>query len=340
MLQIAGYDKLGKETHEGVRYAWKTEYNKKYIESASFVNKTKGVSADICGYTTSVSSGCILKAIRKQCLFCRTGNLLPFGGLLTYRDIAKQNVFMVLADLYCSEHPELAHKKREFAYMGQGEPGYSYSQVRMAIELTNTIMRHLKQNVYRHIFATCGVPESIFCYKKDAKDYYTEKVTLHFSLHATELRDTIMPIDYIYPFRDSIDAMSDIVEITGEKPCIGILLFNHFRPKNSNAEYSNSIEVIKNIISVLDPKRFRLSFCEYNSSDEIGSSMIFPPEEAQYILDAAVASGFEAKLFYSFGHEKKSACGMLAGKEPEFVISKKWRELNEYADELIMRFSE
>ncbi len=340
MLQISGYDLLGKKSNEGIRYAWKTDYNETYVESAAFINKTKGVSDGICGYTTSVSSGCILRANRKQCLFCRTGNLLPFGGLLTYRDIAKQNVFMVLTDLYCSEHPELAHKKREFAYMGQGEPGYSYSQVRMAIELTNTIMRHLNQNVYRHIFATCGVPESILRYKKDVKDYYTEKVTLHFSLHATEGRDTIMPIDSVFSFHDSIDEMSDIVDITGEKPCIGILLFNHFCPKGRNIEYTNSIEVIKNIMGVLDPQKFRLSFCEYNSSEEIGTSLIYPSEEAQHVLDIAIASGFEAKLFYSFGYEEKSACGMLAGKEPEFLVSKKWDELNEYADELIIKYSE
>lgn len=340
MLQIAGYDILGKESTEGIRYAWKTECNKRYIESAAFINRTKGVKADICGYTTSVSSGCILKAIHKQCLFCRTGNLLPFGGLLTYRDIAKQNIFMVLTDLYCSEHPELAHKKREFAYMGQGEPGYSYSQVRMAIELTNKVMRYLNQKVYRHIFSTCGVPEAICNYKRDIKEFFTERVTLHLSLHATEKREGIMPIDTVYSFRDSINAMNDIVEITGEKPCIGILLFNHFRPKIGNIEYTNSIEAIKNIMDILDPQKYRLSFCEYNSSDEIGTSMIYPPEEAQRVLNAAIAIGFEAKLFYSFGYEKNSACGMLAGKEPEFVISPKWSELNEYADELILRFSE
>lgn len=78
---------------------------------------------------------------------------------------------------------------------------------------------------------------------------------------------------------------------------------------------------------------------QYNSSDEIGSSMIYSSEEAQRVLDAAIASGFEAKLFIRLVM-KKSACGMLAGKEPEFVASKKWDELNEYADELIMRFSE
>lgn len=158
-MDIVGYDIL---EDGGLRYAWKDARFKKCIESAAFINRSKGKLEDICGYTTSVSSGCILRTQGNQCAFCRTGNVLPFGGLLTYKEIAKQNIFMVLSDIYCEDHPELHNKKREFAYMGQGEPGYSYSQVRMAIELTNTVMRELNQQVYRHIFATCGIPEKYY----------------------------------------------------------------------------------------------------------------------------------------------------------------------------------
>lgn len=148
-MDIVGYDIL---EDGGLRYAWKDARFKKCIESAAFINRSKGKLEDICGYTTSVSSGCILRTQGNQCAFCRTGNVLPFGGLLTYKEIAKQNIFMVLSDIYCEDHPELHNKKREFAYMGQGEPGYSYSQVRMAIELTNTVMRELNQQVFRWQF--------------------------------------------------------------------------------------------------------------------------------------------------------------------------------------------
>lgn len=113
---------------------------------------------------------------------------------------------MVLTDMYCTDHPELVNKEREFAYMGQGEPGFSYCQVRMAIELTNSIMRELNKKVYRHVFATCGIPEAIKNYADDLKHFYSEKVTLHFSLHATSRRSQIMPIDSIYSFDESIKA--------------------------------------------------------------------------------------------------------------------------------------
>lgn len=340
MLEIAGYDLLGCDNVEGVRYAWKSNRYKKYIESAAFINKTKGKDENVCGYTTSVSSGCILRAQNIPCSFCRTGNLLPFGGFLTYKDIAKQNIFMVLTDMYCTEHPELANKEREFAYMGQGEPGFSYSQVRMAIELTNKVMHRLGQKVHRHIFATCGIPESIYNYKQDLKNYYTERVTLHFSLHATNNRNFIMPIDEIYPFEESLNAMKDIVEITGEKPCIGIMLFNNFSPKAKSFEYTNSIENVMKIVEMLDPRKYRLSFCEYNSSDEISISDVYPNNTANQLLKMVQDKGFEAKLFLSFGHEKKAACGMLAGKEPEFQVSDKWVELNDLANKLILQVAD
>ena len=83
-MDIVGYDIL---EDGGLRYAWKDARFKKCIESAAFINRSKGKLEDICGYTTSVSSGCILRTQGNQCAFCRTGNVLPFGGLLTYKEI-------------------------------------------------------------------------------------------------------------------------------------------------------------------------------------------------------------------------------------------------------------
>ena len=335
MINICGYDLLGTDGVTGLRYAWVSERFKNYVESASFINRSKGKYEDISGYTTSVSSGCVLKTMGRSCMFCRTGKLLPFGGYLTYKEIAKQNLFMVLSDMYCPDHPELAHKQREFAYMGQGEPGFSYSQVRLAIELTNKIMKKLGQKVYRHVFSTCGVPEAIANYKNDVCHYFTEKVTMHFSLHATNERNLIMPIDNIYPYNESLGEISEIVDMTGEKPCVGILLFNHFQPKGTGVDYSNSINNIKTILDELDPQKVRLSFCEYNSSEELGNAEIYPEVYFSEIRKEVKERGFEAKFFSSYGREKQSACGMLGGKTPDNVPSDKWMVLNELAEELI-----
>lgn len=335
MLKICGYDLLGTSSITGLRYAWGSSRFKNYVESASFINRSKGKREEISGYTTSVSSGCLLHAMRSSCMFCRTGKLLPFGGYLTYKEIAKQNVFMVLSDMYCPDHPELSKKQREFAYMGQGEPGFSYSQVRLAIELTNKIMKELGQKVYRHVFSTCGVPEAIVNYKNDIRHYYTERVTMHFSLHATNDRNSIMPIDKIYPYKESIHELSDILDLTGEKPCVGILLFNHFQPNGTSIDYSNTLNNIKSILGELNPEKVRLSFCEYNSSEELGDAEIYSESSIIEIKNLVEERGFEAKFFSSYGKEKQSACGMLGGKTPDNVPSDKWMELNELAEELI-----
>lgn len=334
-IKIVGYDNINTDKNEGIRYAWRKENCSNLIESAAFINRRKNVEEDICGYTSSVSSGCILRTFKSQCSFCRTGNLIPFGGMLSYKEIAKQNVFMVLTDMYCKDNKDIANKKREFAYMGQGEPGFSYAQVRLAIELTNRIMKELNQNVYRHVFATAGVTEAVYAYIDDLKHFFTERVTFHFSLHATIHRNSLMPINYIYPYQEVIAALDRIYNISNEKPCIGIMLFQNFKPNKQEISYTSSYDLIKQILLELNPAKCRLSFCEYNESSDIGSSTVYPSYDAQKIIDLANELGFEAKLFSSFGKKEQAACGMLGAKLPEKNISDQWRELDYMADQLI-----
>lgn len=334
MICIVGYDKLN-NGKDGIRYAWSDSGVPPYVESAAFINKTKNVESDVCGYTTSVSKGCVLRNKGLECKFCRTGNNLPFGGFLSDKEIAKQNVFMVLTDIYCDDHPELKSKKREFAYMGQGEPGFSYQQVRSAIEITNRVMRELNQTVYRHIFATCGVPEAIRAYAKDLQTFFTERVTLHFSLHAANQREVIMPINTVFPYQDALAELNKVYDISSEKPCIGIMLFNKFQPAGTSDVYSNTVEEVLSIVKDLAPDKCRLSFCEFNPSPELGQALAFPSDKARELLEAVKSAGFEAKLFSSFGQKEQTACGMLGGKEPSHPASLKWKELDEMANELI-----
>lgn len=335
MIKIEGYDILGKVPPEGIRFAWKGERFGNLIESAAFNKRTKLGGEAICAYTTSVSTGCILHSQKVPCVFCRTGNVLSFGGLLTYKEIAKQNVFMVLADLHCDDHPELADRPREFAYMGQGEPGLSYDQVRLAIELTNRAMKKLGQTVYRHIFATSGIPEAIIAFKDDIKNYYTERVTLHLSLHAADKRDLLMPVNRQFPMQEVLKQANEVSDLTGEKTCVGIMLFWNFRPRGSKIQYSNTIENVVPILDMLDPDRYRLSFCEYNPFHDIGEADTYPEHEAKKLLELAQSRHFEAKLFSSFGRDEQSACGMLGGKVPERIASEKWRELDNIAEKII-----
>ena len=148
-----------------------------------------------------------------------------------------------------------------------------------------------------------------------------------------------MPIEKKYSYKELLSAVDDVAEITGEKPCIGIMLFNQFSPKGQTLNYTNSVENILNIINELNPEKCRLSFCEYNSTEELGKAEEYSKEQANLLIEEAKNKGFEAKIFSSFGQEKRAACGMLGGKEPEYGISDKWKKLNELANELILEFT-
>lgn len=335
-IAIDGYDLLGKNGNDGIRFAWNYEGRKQFLESAAFPQHRKDVCDNICGYTTSVSLGCILRVLGCPCSFCRTGTLLPYVDSLSAYDIAKQNIFMVLADMNCSDHRELWNAPREFAYMGQGEPGYSYPQLREAIKITDYVMTQLKQTVHRHLISTSGVPEMIYALKDDLKNgFYDERVTLHFSLHSVSKREGIMPIENKYPFVQVMDAMRDVVTISGEKPCIGILLFKDYLPRDNGCIYTNELLQIKEILKFIDPQKFRLSFCEFNASSEVGKSGVFDSDIAIAVLEYALNEGYEAKLFSSFGKEKTTACGMLGGKTSEKMAGSKWLEIEKETEKLI-----
>ncbi len=336
-IKLIGFDELGDLGKDGIRYAWKIDENKYVLESASFFNKTKNILSDISGYTTSVSLGCVLRHLGCSCKFCRTGNLLPFCGFLSAKEIAKQNIVMVLVDMHNNSHHNVITKKREFAYMGQGEPGYSYSQLRMAIKITDYVLNNiLNQDVYRHIIATSGIPEMLYAVESDLKnDFYDSRITIHYSLHAVKNRSLLMPIDKLYKFEDSVETLKNISNITKEKICLGVILFKNFKPKNITEEFSTDINTLKEILNLIDTDHFRFSFCEYNESMDVGMSKTFPTEEAEKINEYFKNNGYETKLFSSFGRNEQSACGMLAGKSPINIVPEKWKDFEILASNYI-----
>lgn len=340
-LFLTGYSLLGKNGEDGIRYTWSTGSQSHFIESAAFSNRTKirvsEEDGEITAYTTSVSAGCILKSFGLECLFCRTGRLLPYAGILTPFEIAIQNITMVLADKECSDRPHLRQKKREFAYMGQGEPGFSYTQVRSAIRLTDWVLNKLNEKIYRHIIATCGIPEMIdaLCWDLKHGFFGTTRITMHFSLHANVHREYIMPIETLYPHSEVIRRLALLREISGEKPCIGILLFNNFKPKDSEYFYTNDRKNLEDIANLLNPSCHRISLCEYNVSSEIGINEYISQEHAEDLLCFYLERGFDAKLFASFGSKEDTACGLLAGIKPKKEVGRTLKSHYERATKLV-----
>lgn len=340
-LQPVGYSHLGRSNSDGIRYVWQLGEKTPYIESAAFKTRARIQTDDIdnrvSAYTTSVSSGCALTAARIPCRFCRTGNSLRFSGPLSSEEIAMQNVFMVLSDQERFAHDSGASNLREFAYMGQGEPGFSYTQLRQAIKITDRSMDILGQRVFRHILATCGVVEMVDALIHDLKNNFYEgvRVTFHYSLHATQRRGEVMPIETIYSHREIIKRLPRIQELTGEKPCVGVLMFKDYSHGNTLRHYSTNEEEIERIASLLDPAVCRISLCEFNQCDNVGSNAEVSPEEAARLVSGLEDRGFQVKLFASFGKQENTACGLLGGTAPDSGPDAAMRERYARAERII-----
>ena len=322
-LQPVGYSHLGRLNSDGIRYVWQLGEKTPYIESAAFKTRAKIQTGDmdnhVSAYTTSVSSGCALTAARIPCKFCRTGNTLRFSGPLSSREIAMQNVFMVLSDLERFANDQGVGNLREFAYMGQGEPGFSYTQLRQAVKITDRTMKTLGQKVFRHILATCGVVEMVDALIHDLTNDYFEstRVTFHYSLHATQRRGDVMPIETIYSHKEIINRLPRLRDLTGEKPCVGVLMFKDYCNGSNPQHYCTNEEEIERISCLLDPNVCRISLCEFNQCDNVGTNAEVSPEEADRLAQRLKDKGFEVKLFASFGKQENTACGLLGGTAPE-----------------------
>lgn len=319
-LKPYGYRLIGSAGIDGIRVLWTVNGERNsYVESLAFNRRVRHNASvqdmGISSYTISVSAGCILNPMGLACKFCKTG-LLPFKGNLTAYEIALQNVLMVISDINCPNkdlpgHGHLVNNKREFAYMGQGEPGFAYPQIRSAIRLTDLAMKELKQIVHRHLISTAGVPEMIDLFISDTQSkVFESNVTMHYSLHVAENRHNLMPIDNVYPFKTVIGKLSQLYDATGVKPCISVLKFNDYKfaTQNDKTSYTTDINVIEGILAHLDPVKHRVSLCEHNSPKSKTKAMHVYTEINSFIA----SKGFETKVFGSFGAQEHSACGLLS----------------------------
>jgi adenine C2-methylase RlmN of 23S rRNA A2503 and tRNA A37 len=317
---------VNKHGQEGIRYVWMIDGKKDYyVESGSFPRRTKlgkgTLDEDVAAYTTSVSLGCILSSMNSQCKFCVTGNKIPFYRLLTAEEIALQNVFMAIDDDWANSRG----LTREFAYMGQGEPGFSYNRVKKAIILTDKIMSYLGIKTYRHIFATSGVPSAIKKITKDLKsgDYGKTNILLHLSVHALKSRDKLMPINKIFPIEKVLTASDNYSKLTGEKVVINLMMLKNAKLMGGGPFTNISIDEFKNLNKFLNPEHHRIIFCEYNCGHNLGKNGKIYMKEMERLSKSFKDYGFSVKRFIAFGRKNNLACGLLGGQAiPNFPPKK------------------
>lgn len=311
---LVGYTLLGGRGIDGIKYHW--EKDGRGVESLAF-NKRLKESSDpeeikISAYTVSVSYGCQLSSTNMQCKFCETGKL-GYKGNLHADEIALQNIFMAEYDANCPSFPQVRTNKREFAYMGQGEPGLNYPAVKQSILLTDCAMSMIDQTVSRYIISTCGITEFMPLLIEDiSHGNFKNNVTLHFSLHAVNNeRDVIMPINKEYNYKDFIKYCAKLREVSNEKIGVGILMFNNYKVGRNTETYTLTPEKLEQILRQLDKDIFRIDLCDVNKTSTGRQVSPLRNEDAKILCEVLGSRGFEGKTFSSFGDNEQSGCGML-----------------------------
>ena len=215
-------------------------------------------------------------------------------------------------DSDCPSFPQVRDNSREFAYMGQGEPGFNYASIRRAILLTDHVMEHIGQKVYRHIISTCGITDFMPALINDiSQGVFKNKVTVHFSLHEIDrARDDLMPINRDYDYSKFIQCCEQLYAVTQEKIGVGILMFNNYRIKNGSESYTLTCERLEEILKKLNRDVFRIDLCDVNQTST-GTQNALRNEDAMALQKVLERNGFEGKTFSSFGDSEKSGCGML-----------------------------
>lgn len=310
---IMGYSLLGPLGSDGIKYYWKKSNT--IIESIAMNRRLKNstVHDDMktSAYTISTSLGCVLSSIKSQCLFCGTGKK-PYGGELKPEDIALQCIFMAEYDSNCTSYPLVKDNAREFAFMGQGEPGFNYPSVRNAILLTDYVMEQLGQKISRYIISTCGITSFIPALINDIQSgIFKNRITLHLSLHEIDAaRSEIMPINKEYDYNEMIEYCKVFSRVTREKIGVGILMFDHYKT-NRGKVYTLTAERLKHILDKLDNEFFRIDLCTVNNTAVGKQEHQLSNETANELLEIVKQNGFEGKVFSSFGDTQQSGCGML-----------------------------
>jgi len=314
-FRVTNYHLLGTWGSDGIKYFWKK--GDKSVESIAFNKLTEEmpVTRSISGYTVSTSFGCQLHASGDQCRFCGTGTI-DYKGPLTADEIALQCIFMAEYDSNCDSFRELKNYEREFAFMGQGEPGLNYSAIREAIILTDIAMKEIDQKVYRYVISTSGINSFMPSLISDINsNVFRNPVTVHFSLSINpEDRSVLMPINKTNSYIEFIELCKALYKVTHEKVGVSILLLNNCKIENES--YTLTKEALTATLANLDRNMFRIDLYNLNNCG-LTKQRAYSNEMAKEMQEAVLDMGFECRIKRTFGDSCGAGFGMLNSKDDD-----------------------
>ena len=225
------------------------------------------------------------------CKFCESGRLKKVRNLLASE--------MVLQILQIEKENDL--RISHIVIMGIGEPFDNYDNIVKFIEIAN----HAKglQIGSRHItVSTCGLVPKI-----EEFSLLPYQVNLAISLHAStnEVRNTIMPINKVYPIEVLIPAVKRYIEKTNRRVTFEYIMLEGINDRELDAN---------RLCDLLKGMNCYVNIIPYNETNNIG----FKRSKKDTILkfyDIIKKRNIGVTIRREFGRNISAACGQLRSKK-------------------------
>ena len=225
------------------------------------------------------------------CCFCESGRLKKVRNLSASE--------MVLQILQVEEdiHERISH----VVIMGIGEPFDNYDNIVKFIKIINDPKGIALGS--RHItVSTCGIIPKI-----DEFSLLPFQVNLAISLHApnNELRDSLMPINKVYPLDKLIPCIKKYISITNRR-----VTFEYIMLEDVNDSESCAVELCE----ILKGINCYINLIPYNETNNFG----YKRSKKSTILkfyDIIKDRGMNVTIRKEFGTNISAACGQLRSKK-------------------------
>jgi 23S rRNA (adenine2503-C2)-methyltransferase len=245
-------------------------------------------------YVVCVSSqvGCAM-----ACEFCTTGDM-GFRGNLAAWEIVDQ-VVKIQAD---SPHPV-----RGVVFMGMGEPMLNYANVIQAATILSESCGMAIAGKAITI-STVGIVPGIRRYTTERHRF---RLVVSLVSADPQVRRRLMPIEESYPSRQLIDALREYHAATHRRITLAWIMISGVNTRDEDAaqlaELTRGLPIKLDLIDVNDPT---------------GRFQPPSPEELHRFRDALTARlGVPVDRRYSGGKDIHAACGMLAGRVANGLLS-------------------
>lgn len=227
------------------------------------------------------------------CKFCESGRLKKVRNLETHEMIEQ----ILLVEEECGKR--ISH----VVIMGIGEPFDNYDNLIKFIEIINN-PKGIELGSRHITVSTCGVVPKI---KEFMKLPY--QVNLAISLHAPndEIRNTIMPINKVYPIPVLINTLKEYIQKTNRRVTFEYILLD---------QVNDTSECARELADLVKGMNCYINLIPYNETNNISYKRT-KSENITNFYDILKKNKINVTIRREYGSKISAACGQLRSKKED-----------------------